>query len=146
MGFDDERIMTIFDIVAGLIHLGEVEFEANSEDESAKLSEEDGVRCCMARVCRLCYLPEAGLLNALTMKTIEVGPRKEKTTIKLKDHQASTILAYDARDALAKAFYGRLFDWLVGTINRNISCDKKNVKASIGVLDIFGFECFEHNR
>ncbi|CAN0283439.1 unnamed protein product, partial [Discosporangium mesarthrocarpum] len=94
----------------------------------------------LARVCRLCYLPEAGLLRAMTSKTIEVGPRREKTTIQLKDHQA-----YDARDALAKALYGRLFDWLVGNINLNISCEKKNVKSSISILDIFGFECFEHN-
>jgi len=54
--------------------------------------------------------------------------------------------AYDARDALAKAFYGQLFNWLVATINSHINCDRKEVKASVGVLDIFGFECFEHNR
>lgn len=54
--------------------------------------------------------------------------------------------AYDARDALAKAFYGQLFNWLVATINSHIKCDRKEVKASVGVLDIFGFECFDHNR
>lgn len=54
--------------------------------------------------------------------------------------------AYDARDALAKAFYGQMFNWLVGTVNSHIKCDRKNVKASVGVLDIFGFEAFEHNR
>ncbi|CAM9751488.1 unnamed protein product, partial [Ectocarpus sp. 12 AP-2014] len=140
MGFEDSSIQTIFDIMAGLIHLGELEFEANEEDEAAMLSEEEENQECMARVCRLCYLPEDGLLRALTSKTIEVGPRKEKTTIKLKDHQA-----YDARDALAKAFYGQLFNWLVATINSHINCDRKEVKASVGVLDIFGFECFEHN-
>lgn len=56
------------------------------------------------------------------------------------------IQAYDARDALAKAFYGQLFNWLVSTVNSHIKCDRKNVKASVGVLDIFGFEAFEHNR
>ncbi|CAN0510275.1 unnamed protein product, partial [Scytosiphon promiscuus] len=43
------------------------------------------------------------------------------------------------------AFYGQLFNWLVATINSHINCDRKEVKASVGVLDIFGFECFEHN-
>lgn len=57
------------------------------KDEAAMLSDEEENKECMARVCRLCYLPEEGLLRALTSKTIEVGPRKEKTTIKLKDHQ-----------------------------------------------------------
>jgi len=61
------------------------------QDEAAMLSDEEENQECMARVCRLCYLPEEGLLRALTSKTIEVGPRKEKTTIKLKDHQASKL-------------------------------------------------------
>ncbi|CAM9710314.1 unnamed protein product, partial [Ectocarpus sp. 8 AP-2014] len=140
MGFEASSIQTIFDIMAGLIHLGELEFEASEEDDAAVLFHEDDNEDCLARVCRLCYLPAEGLLRALTSKTIEVGPRKEKTTIKLTDHQA-----YDARDALAKAFYGQLFNWLVATINSHINCDRRQVKASVGVLDIFGFECFEHN-
>ena len=31
MGFEASSIQTIFDIMAGLIHLGELEFEANEE-------------------------------------------------------------------------------------------------------------------
>lgn len=54
--------------------------------------------------------------------------------------------AYDARDALAKAFYGKLFSWIVATVNAHIKCDRKDVKAFVGVLDIFGFECFQRNR
>ena len=34
-------MQTIFDIMAGLIHLGELEFEAQEEDEAAVLSEDD---------------------------------------------------------------------------------------------------------
>lgn len=41
MGFEDSSIQTIFDIVAGLIHLGELEFEAQDEDEAAILSEDE---------------------------------------------------------------------------------------------------------
>lgn len=44
MGFDEELVSTILDIMAGLIHLGELEFEANAEDEAASLSEDDEVR------------------------------------------------------------------------------------------------------
>ena len=41
MGFEESSVETIFDIVAGLIHMGELEFEAHDEDESAMLSEEE---------------------------------------------------------------------------------------------------------
>lgn len=43
MGFEDDSVRTIFDITAGLIHLGELEFESNAEDEAAVLSEDEDV-------------------------------------------------------------------------------------------------------
>ena len=50
------------------------------------------------------------------------------------------------RDALSKALYGKLFDWLVNRINVAISKGAISGPAKhIGVLDIFGFEVFEHN-
>jgi hypothetical protein len=37
-----------------------------------------------------------------------------------------------------------MFDWLVAAINTAIGEDK-NCAASVGVLDIYGFESFEYN-
>jgi myosin-5 len=61
--------------------------------------------------------------------------------------------AVDARDALAKALYSQLFDWLVARVNKGIrpasatsdSTAAVPVKAFVGILDIFGFEAFERN-
>ena len=50
--------------------------------------------------------------------------------------------AVHTRDALAKALYARLFDFLVAAIN---SAMAKPAGLSIGVLDIYGFEIFDHN-
>jgi myosin-5 len=49
-----------------------------------------------------------------------------------------------ARDALVKVLYARLFDWLVGRINASIGHDD-DAAASIGLLDIYGFESFAFN-
>lgn len=43
-----------------------------------------------------------------------------------------------------KVMYSRLFDWLVGRINASIGQDP-NAFASIGLLDIYGFESFTFN-
>lgn len=54
------------------------------------------------------------------------------------------------RDALAKAIYDRLFQWIVEKINSAIAVDKRSVSKTyqssvIGVLDIYGFEIFDSN-
>eukprot|EP00882_Tetradesmus_deserticola_P024403 GHRQ01026669.1.p3 GENE.GHRQ01026669.1~~GHRQ01026669.1.p3 ORF type:complete len:135 (-),score=50.31 GHRQ01026669.1:63-467(-) len=48
------------------------------------------------------------------------------------------------RDSLAKIIYAKMFDWLVAAINAAIGEDK-SCAASVGVLDIYGFESFEYN-
>lgn len=54
------------------------------------------------------------------------------------------------RDSLAKSIYNSLFVWLVSKINEktmpNQSLDEKNPNIkTIGLLDIYGFECLLHN-
>ncbi|KAG9460793.1 hypothetical protein GDO78_019522 [Eleutherodactylus coqui] len=56
-----------------------------------------------------------------------------------------------ARDALAKAIYGRTFSWLVSKINKSLAYKGTDMyslgNASVlGLLDIYGFEVFQHNR
>lgn len=51
----------------------------------------------------------------------------------------------DVRDAFVKGIYGRLFVFIVKKINAAIYRPKERQRSSIGVLDIFGFENFNHN-
>mmetsp|Transcript_676 Transcript_676/g.962 ORF Transcript_676/g.962 Transcript_676/m.962 type:complete len:1715 (-) Transcript_676:47-5191(-) len=141
MGFSTDTQNSIFSLVASLLHLGQVEFVSN-DDENAEFSSDGATMNALANVSRLAYLPRDGLEKALTERTIEIGVKSmhEIHTIKLEERQAN-----DARDALAKAIYGQLFNHIVGALNANINCSRKDVRASIGVLDIFGFECFKKN-
>lgn len=45
------------------------------------------------------------------------------------------------KNTLAKALYGRLFDYLIERINNKLWINKKDDR-SISILDIFGFEIF----
>ena len=45
------------------------------------------------------------------------------------------------RDALSKALYSRMFDYLVQAVNNAMA--NREEKISIGILDIYGFEIFQ---
>ena len=85
-------------------------------------------------VSHLLTLNEQGLRQKLTHKITEA--RGEKVFSPFNIDQA-----LDARDAIAKALYSRLFSWLVERMNENMVCRSENRNGnSIAILDIFGFE------
>ena len=56
--------------------------------------------------------------------------------------------AVDGRDALSKAIYSRLFDYLIVKINEALVAGGEPVTPDmriIGIVDIFGFEVFKFN-
>ncbi|XP_004709703.1 unconventional myosin-Ih [Echinops telfairi] len=57
----------------------------------------------------------------------------------------TTDLSIYARDAMAKAVYGRTFTWLVNKINSSLVNKDFTRKTVIGLLDIYGFEVFDKN-
>ena len=81
---------------------------------------------------------------ALCRRTMTAGGRSSVNVILLTAQQAG-----ENRDALAKAIYSYLFDWLVQRVNASMAEDggDTGTKAhtSIGILDIFGFEILERN-
>lgn len=81
------------------------------------------------------------LIDSLTTKTIFTRGESVTSTM-------DTTAALDVRDAFVKGIYGRMFVWIVEKINAAIykPVQAGNYRRSIGVLDIFGFENFDHNR
>ncbi|KAH8091086.1 hypothetical protein JL720_5965 [Aureococcus anophagefferens] len=92
----------------------------------------------LKRRCRL-DADAARLGRALVTRTISAGGRGSINVVVLAAGAAG-----DARDALAKALYAKLFDWAVDRVNREMEAPAGEAKT-IGVLDIFGFEIFESN-
>ena len=50
-----------------------------------------------------------------------------------------------ARDALSKAVYARLFEWVVTRINATMKGSVMDSASFIGLLDVYGFESFAVN-
>ena len=120
--FKQEEVETLFTMVAGLLHLSNVAFEAIDAD-SCRMAPSPATRSSLEKAAaNLGVTPEA-LQLALEQKLIET--RNERVRSPLSAEKAT-----DARNSLAKAIYGRQFDWLVQKVNSSMEgalSDSKNV-------------------
>uniref|UniRef100_A0A8C2E3U2 Unconventional myosin-VI n=1 Tax=Cyprinus carpio TaxID=7962 RepID=A0A8C2E3U2_CYPCA len=140
IGLDDTEKFNMFRVVAGVLHLGNIDFEeAGSTSGGCVLKKTCGQS--LEFCAELLGLDEEDLRVSLTtrvMHTTAGGAKGTAIKVPLKVEQANS-----ARDALAKAIYSRLFDHVVTRINQCFPFDAS--AHFIGVLDIAGFEYFEHN-
>ncbi|CAI0448334.1 unnamed protein product [Linum tenue] len=136
VGISHEDQEAIFRTLAAILHLGNVEFSSGKEHDSSCIRDKkSNFHMQMASDLLMC---DVNLLVAiLCTRTIQT---REGLIIKALDCNA----AVASRDALAKTIYAKLFDWLVEKINRSVGQDLTS-QIQIGVLDIYGFECFKNN-
>jgi myosin-5 len=138
LGWSDETIDSVLAIISGLLHLGETSFvktESDSGQDAAGIEDEEALK----RTCSLLGVDVKKMELTLTQKVVVARGEEIKTELTIEK-------AHDARDALAKTIYGALFLWVVDQVNQSVSWEKDNeVRSSVGVLDIFGFECFAIN-
>lgn len=135
VGFTDLQKEEMFNILSGILHMGEIVFE---NDEAAQIVSPKGL---MDTVCKQLGIDELSVEMALT-RSINII-RGEETERAYKPEQAE-----DCRDATTKALYSRLFSWIVVRCNELLGVrerERKRTDKSVGILDIFGFECFDEN-
>uniref|UniRef100_A0A4W5MGL6 Osteoclast-stimulating factor 1 n=1 Tax=Hucho hucho TaxID=62062 RepID=A0A4W5MGL6_9TELE len=134
IGIPEAHRAQALQIIAGILHLGNISFiEAGNygQVESTDL---------LAFPAYLLGVDPTRLQDKLTSRKMDSkwGGKSESIDVTLNQEQATY-----TRDALAKALYTRLFDYLVEAINKAIQ--KPHEEYSIGVLDIYGFEIFQRN-
>ncbi|KAJ1813956.1 Myosin type-2 heavy chain 1, partial [Coemansia sp. RSA 2598] len=137
IGFSDAQQAQINALLASLLHVGNIEMHGASERLGASIADDDAA---CARVVELMGIDGTLFRKWLTKK--QIVTRSEKIVSNLTRAQALVV-----RDSVAKFVYAHLFDFIVRTINRSLTGgDIGGSPASfIGVLDIYGFEHFEHN-
>ncbi|KAM9676131.1 unconventional myosin-VI isoform 4-T5 [Dama dama] len=140
IGLDDEEKLDLFRVVAGVLHLGNIDFEeAGSTSGGCNLKNKSTQS--LEYCAELLGLDEDDLRVSLTtrvMLTTAGGTKGTVIKVPLKVEQAN-----NARDALAKTVYSHLFDHVVNRVNQCFPFETSSY--FIGVLDIAGFEYFEHN-
>lgn len=142
VGFTQDMQDDIFHTLSGIVSLGDIEFTGpgGDEDGDAQLSAES--KDPISVVCHQLGLDEHTLEEAFTVEHLKL-PGGEEVERKLQVPKAE-----DVRDATAKVLYEKLFSWIVKTCNDQLTSSKVRPAGDdvrMGILDIFGFENFEHN-
>ena len=129
----------IWACLAGILHIGNLTFAG---DEAASITSAESIGLVKATMA-------TDLAACLTTRSMTVGA--EKTVVPLTPEKAVA-----AREALAKATYIRLFDWLVTAVNRSLASQEGDRGTAVGggpetakfvgLLDVFGFEFFGTNN
>lgn len=132
LGFSDEDQQTTWQVLAAILHIGNIDFAQSAKDQSKVANP-----AVLKTISKLLAIDTAALERALT--TNELNTVGSKTLVQLDKERAGF-----SRDSMAKAMYSKIFDWVVETINSSIALDYKP-EMVIGVLDIYGFEIFTHN-
>ncbi|XP_062888168.1 unconventional myosin-If-like [Mobula hypostoma] len=134
IGIPDDIQMMVLQIIAGILHLGNISFV--EDGNYAKVEDEDR----LAFPVYLLGIDQGKMREKVTSRKMDSkwGGKTESINMTLNVQQAGY-----TRDALAKALYARLFDYLVDAVNK--AMQKPYEEYSIGVLDIYGFEIFQRN-
>jgi myosin heavy subunit len=146
-GFQDQEILKIIEITCGILLLGNIEIQSNPIENEECVITERGYYF-IEKAANLLDIEPKILKQALLYKIVEINKKFEYVSLELKD-------CITSRDTLAKELYYRLFSFMVRKMNLILDGRKTSVSGRssitsmsichIGLLDIFGFECFETN-
>ncbi|KAL8739538.1 MAG: hypothetical protein Q9190_007668 [Brigantiaea leucoxantha] len=127
----------IYRMLATILWLGNISF-AEDDNGNAIIVDQSVVDF----VAYLLEVESAHVNKALTLRVVETargGRRGSVYEVPLNPAQATAV-----RDALSKAVYFNLFDWIVERINVSLRA-RGSIANSVGILDIYGFEIFDKN-
>uniref|UniRef100_A0A8C5BN78 Unconventional myosin-Va-like n=1 Tax=Gadus morhua TaxID=8049 RepID=A0A8C5BN78_GADMO len=133
LGFSDSDQMSLFRILAAILHFSNVEVKAQSADSSSITPDQHH----LAMFCELMGVAYQDMAYWLCHRKLRTATETFVKTL-------SKVSAVNGRDALAKHIYAKLFGWIVDSINRTLKFAATR-RCFIGILDIYGFETFDVN-
>jgi myosin V len=140
VGIEGTTLQNLMQAICIVLQLGNLSFGSlGGDSDKSKIVE----MAELASLATLAGVSSESLASSLTSRTFKSG--KDTYTVNLNVDQAQ-----EARDALAKEIYEKAFLWLVAKINAATAVAaltrSGETLGTIGLLDIFGFESFPHNR
>lgn len=138
LGLAQSEIRSVLEIIAAVLHMGNVKFAETQRDNVRAAVVVDDVADdpfeSFRRSAELLGVAQGPLAAALTRRTLHTAAETLEVAL-------DATRAANTRDALAMECYRLLFDWLVGRVNARLQpVGMSGESAFIGLLDIFGFE------
>ena len=171
LGMSERERLSIYAAVAAILHLGNIQFEENPDDARGGCRLASQSASALQIASSLIGVDPEELQHAMLSRVMQPSKGGIKGTVIMVPLKVIFILitrlnqfskmilnaicwwfignleqvyeASNARDALAKAIYSRLFDFIVQRINSSIPFQSSS--HYVGVLDIAGFEYFTIN-
>lgn len=132
MGFSSHEQNEIFRVMSAILNIGNIELGSERSDQARLLNVAQA-----ERVCHLLGINSEQFVKGLLRPRVKAG--REWVHQSRNAEQVKNTL-----EALAKSLYERTFGSIVDKINQTLERSSDNT-SFIGVLDIAGFEIFEHN-
>lgn len=136
LNFADADVWSIFSLLAAILHLGNLKFKSFNLNNIDSSEVADALNA--NRIATLLGVNKSSLCEALTRKTLVAHGEKVVSPL-------TAGAAADGRDALVKAIYGHIFEYIVEVINKAMNRGHQLSNGAVGILDIFGFENFDSN-
>jgi myosin heavy chain 9/10/11/14 len=130
IGFSKDEIDFCLSTIAGILHLSNITFTADSNGV-AEITDKEAIKTAAT----LFKIKVKDLEESLIHPTYKVGGEEHRTD-KTPEEAAFN------RNALSKSIYNRLFNYIVAKVNISLT-STETIKNFIGVLDIAGFEIFD---
>jgi hypothetical protein len=140
MGFAEQEPESLLQIVASVLHLGNISFDPLEQGEASEVSKSPECLVANQWASDLLGVDAERLSSILCVRTLTTGTMARKSVISVR---LSPQKAADTRDSLARTLYDRVFSEIIDRIN--IYSKSGNSNRCIGLLDIFGFEIFQNN-
>ena len=148
MGFTDLQQKYLFSIASAILHLSNLTLVDLQGGESCEIDEQNEH---LLPILQLLGVTKENLNEAICYYKISAGGQSYTKNL-------TPSMAERGIEALMKAMYASMFDYIAKTINASITVNRQDsstrnnhhrarssAHAVIGVLDIFGFESFKHN-
>jgi len=134
-GFSDSDIDGILRVVAAILHMSNISFTVD-EKENCDIAAES--KAALAKASGLLGVTPEAMAKCMCFRTLKIGGQ-----IISKPYNATTSIVN--RDSMCRALFSKMFDWVVKSINKVMLVGNADKLKWIGILDVFGFECFAYN-